>query len=66
MLQTDGSSHDWLEGRGPELCLTGAIDVATNDVPYAYFQEHEDTKGYMLMLKEITFKHSILGLYTCE
>ena len=66
LLQTDGSSHDWLEGRGPELCLIGAIDDATNDVPYAYFQEHEDTKGYMLMLKEITFKHSILGLYTCE
>ena len=22
----DGSPHDWLEGRGPELCLIGAID----------------------------------------
>jgi len=64
LLQTDGSSHDWLEGRGPELCLTGAIDDATNDVPYAYFQEHEDTKGYMLMLKEITRKRGIpLALY---
>jgi uncharacterized membrane protein len=29
MLQVDGSSHDWLEGRGPRLCLIGAIDDAT-------------------------------------
>jgi transposase len=64
LLQTDGSPHDWLEGRGPELCLIGAIDDATNDVPYAYFQEHEDTKGYMLMLKHITLKRGIpLALY---
>ena len=64
LLQTDGSPHDWLEGRGPELCLIGAIDDATNDVPYAYFQEQEDTKGYMLMLKSITLKRGIpLALY---
>lgn len=64
LLQTDGSPHDWLEGRGPELCLIGAIDDATNDVPYAHFQEQEDTKGYMLMLKEITLKRGIpLALY---
>jgi transposase len=64
LLQTDGSPHDWLEGRGPELCLIGAIDDATNDVPYAYFQEREDTKGYMLMLKNITLKQGIpLALY---
>ena len=64
LLQTDGSPHDWLEGRGPELCLIGAIDDATNDVPYAYFQEREDTKGYMLMLKDIILKQGIpLALY---
>ena len=64
LLQTDGSPHDWLEGRGPELCLIGAIDDATNDVPYAYFQEREDTKGYMLMLKDITLKQGIpMALY---
>ncbi|MEI7948205.1 MAG: ISNCY family transposase [bacterium] len=64
LLQTDGSTHDWLEGRGPELCLIGAIDDATNDVPYACFQEHEDTKGYMLMLKAITLKRGLpLALY---
>jgi hypothetical protein len=24
MLQVDGSPHDWLQGRGPPLCLIGA------------------------------------------
>jgi hypothetical protein len=53
LLQIDGSPHDWLEGRGPKLCLIGAIDDATSTVPYAFFQEQEDTQGYMLMLLEI-------------
>lgn len=53
LLQTDGSPHDWLEGRGPRLCLIGAIDDATSKVPYALFSEQETTEGYMLMLKEI-------------
>lgn len=64
LLQTDGSPHDWLEGRGPKLCLIGAIDDATNRVPYALFCEQETTRGYMLMLKEIVSKEGIpLALY---
>jgi len=64
LLQTDGSDHDWLEGRGPKFCLIGAIDDATGKVPYALFQEHEDTQGYMLMLQEIVLNQGIpLALY---
>jgi len=64
LLQTDGSSHDWLEGRGPKLCLIGAIDDATSTVPYAFFQEQEDSRGYMLMLREIVLTKGIpLALY---
>jgi transposase len=64
LLQTDGSPHDWLEGRGPELCLIGAIDDATNKVPYALFQEQETTEGYMRMLQEIVLNQGIpLALY---
>jgi transposase len=37
MLQVDGSPHDWLEGRGPPLCLIGAIDDASGKVPRAFF-----------------------------
>ena len=64
LLQTDGSDHDWLEGRGPKLCLIGAIDDATGKVPYALFQEQENTQGYMLMLRQIVLNQGIpLALY---
>jgi transposase len=64
LLQTDGSPHDWLEGRGPKLCLIGAIDDATNTVPAAFFQEQEDSQGYMRLLREILAKKGIpLALY---
>jgi transposase len=64
LLQVDGSPHDWLEGRGPELTLIGAIDDATGKVPYAFFQEHEDSRGYFLLLREIVARHGIpLALY---
>jgi transposase len=32
MVQIDGSPHDWLQGRGPRMCLLGAIDDATGKV----------------------------------
>jgi transposase len=64
LLQTDGSPHDWLEGRGPKLCLIGAIDDATSEVVYAYFQPQENTAGYIRMLRSITSSHGIpLALY---
>jgi transposase len=64
LLQTDGSEHDWLEGRGPCFCLIGAIDDATGKVPYALFQENEDAQGYMLMLQGIVMHQGIpLALY---
>ena len=64
LLQTDGSSHDWLEGRGPKLCLIGAIDDATNKVPDALFQEQETTEGYMRMLQGISSRCGLpLAMY---
>lgn len=64
LLQIDGSPHDWLEGRSPELCLMGAIDDATGKVLYGHFQEHEDSRGYFYMLREITRKFGVpLALY---
>ena len=64
LLQTDGSPHDWLEGRGPKLCLIGAIDDATNEVVYGHFQTVETTAGYSRMLRSITATHGIpLALY---
>lgn len=42
MVQMDGSHHDWLEGRGPELVLMGYIDDATNTT-YGRFHDYEGT-----------------------
>ena len=53
LLQIDGSQHDWLQGRGPHFTLVGTIDDATGKVPFALFRQHEDTHGYLLMLKNI-------------
>ncbi|KPL77800.1 hypothetical protein AC812_02600 [Bellilinea caldifistulae] len=53
MLQTDGSRHDWLEGRGPWLTLVAMIDDADNEVPWAVFREEEDAAGYFLVLEQV-------------
>ena len=42
MVQMDGSHHDWLEGRGPQVVLMGYIDDATNTV-FARFYDYEGT-----------------------
>jgi hypothetical protein len=42
MVQMDGSHHDWLEDRGPELVLMGYIDDATGRV-FARFYDYEGT-----------------------
>ena len=64
LLQIDGSPHDWLEDRGPRLCLVGAIDDATNEVPHALFRKEEDTQGYFELLENIVATHGIpLAVY---
>ena len=42
MVQVDGSHHDWLEGRGPQLVLMGYVDDATGEV-WARFYDYEGT-----------------------
>jgi len=59
MLQIDGSPHDWLEGRGPRMCLVGAIDDATGKVVGAVFREYEDSQGYFLMMRQVIRKYGI-------
>lgn len=59
MIQIDGSYHDWLEGRGPWMCLLGAIDDATGKVLGAVFREHEDAHGYFLLMRQVVSKHGI-------
>src|SRR5260370_42186638 len=59
MLQVDGSPHDWLEGRGPSLCLIGAINDATAKVPRAFFEEAESSWAYFRLFAEIFKKHGL-------
>jgi hypothetical protein len=53
LLQADGSSHRWLEKRGPQLTLVAAIDDATGKL-WATFREGEDTEGCFVLLRSIT------------
>lgn len=46
MIQMDGSHHDWLEGRCPELVLMAYIDDATSRV-FARFYDYEGTMPAM-------------------
>ena len=59
MLQVDGSPHDWLEGRGPSLCLVGAIDDATGKVPRAFFEQAESSWAYFRLFSEIFKKQGL-------
>ena len=65
MLQVDGSPHDWLQGRGPRMCLIGAIDDATSKVMGAFFVQAESSWGYFTLFSEIFNAHGLShSLYT--
>ncbi len=65
LLQLDGSHHLWLEERGPWLTLLLAVDDATGTVPYALFQEQEDTRGYLSLLQGIIERRGVpMAVYT--
>ena len=65
MLQIDGSPHDWLQGRGPRLCLIGAIDDATSKVMGALFVEAESSWGYFRLFSEVFNAHGVSqSIYT--
>jgi transposase len=60
MILWDGSRHEWLEDRGPMLCLMGAIDDATGELlPGAHFVEQECAAGYLRVLKAIAEEKGI-------
>ena len=53
LVQLDGSTHAWLEGRGPRLTLLACIDDATGTIPAALFHPAEDAHGYFLLLQRL-------------
>ena len=65
MLQVDGSPHDWLQGRGPPMCLIGGIDDATSKVTGGFFTQAESSWGYFTLFSEIFHAHGLPhSLYT--
>jgi hypothetical protein len=64
LIQMDGSTHDWLEARGPKLTLIGAIDDATNTV-WARFYPTEQMNGYFGVIRQIVEEKGIpAAIYT--
>ena len=64
LLQIDATPYDWLEGRGPQMALIGAIDDATGKIIYLCFRPTEDQAGYLLMLRAIATTYGLpLALY---
>lgn len=54
LVQLDGSTHTWLDQRGPRLTLIAALDDATGEVLAATFQDEEDAYGYFQILHALT------------
>src|SRR5271169_4906560 len=59
MLLLDGSTHSWLEDRGPQLTLLGFLDDATRKVPVAEFFPTEDARGYFRLLRRLLRRHGV-------
>jgi transposase len=51
LIQIDGSSHDWFEGRGPSCTMILFIDDATSKSMCALFVPTETTEAYMTVLR---------------
>jgi len=65
MLQVDGSPHDWLEGRGPPMCLIGGIDDATSKVIGGFFTQAESSWGYFTLFSDTFREHGLpYSIYT--
>lgn len=63
LLQIDGSPHDWLEGRGPRMCLMGSVDDATGKVLYLHFHMSESQEAYLRMLRCVSVRYGLPMAY---
>jgi transposase len=53
LIQIDGSPFPWLEARGPELVLLGAVDDATSEIVALQFRPTEDVHGYATLFRDV-------------
>jgi transposase len=64
LVQIDGSPFPWLEQRGPEVMLLGAIDDATSAILALHFRPTEDVHGYATLFHELFTQHGLpLAVY---
>src|SRR5215470_11228080 len=64
LVPIDGSPFAWLEARGPQLTLLGAIDDATSQSLALTFRPHEDLHGYSELLRQLLTTHGVpVALY---
>jgi transposase len=59
LLQIDGSPFHWLEERGPQGALIGAIDDATGKVLFLVLRPSEDQVGCLLLLRSIALRYGL-------
>jgi len=59
LLQIDGSPFAWLERRGPQADLIGAIDDATGKIVFLGFRPSEDQVGYLLLLRSVAQRYGL-------
>ena len=57
LVQIDGSPFAWLERRGPELTLLGAVDDATTEILALHFRPTEDVHGYATLFQQLVTQH---------
>lgn len=59
MVQIDGSPHDWLQGRGPQMCLLGGVDDATSRFTGLIFRPTEDLHGYATVFQQTFTRYGL-------
>src|SRR5579863_9657758 len=59
LVQLDGSPHDWLEGRGPQLTALGMQDDASGKILAAQFFPSETSLGYFRLLQSLLRRHGV-------
>lgn len=59
LVQLDGSPHDWLEGRGPQLTALGMQDDASGKILAAQFFPAETSAGYFHLLQSLLRRYGV-------
>ena len=65
LIQIDGSYHRWLGEDGPQFTLLLAVDDATGCVVNSLFCELENTRSYLLLMRDLIQSYGIpIALYS--